>query len=177
MDVAIFVAVAQNGVIGRDGGLPWRLSSDLKRFKADTMGKPIVMGRKTWEGIGRPLPGRLNIVVTRDKAFRAEGAEVVSSLEDAISLGTVRGRCMAGADAICVIGGGEIYRQAMPLADRLHVTHVLGTVDGDTVFPHIDPAVWREVRSQTFEAGERDSRATRYAVYERVGANERAANL
>ncbi|TIO09252.1 dihydrofolate reductase [Mesorhizobium sp.] len=167
MDVAIYVAIAENGVIGRDGGLPWRLSSDLKRFKADTMGKPIVMGRKTYEGIGRPLPGRLNIVVTRDKAWRAEGVEVVHSLDEAISLANVRGRCMAGADEVCVIGGGEIYTQALPLADRLHVTHILAPVDGDAHFPPIDPELWRMVRSQDVPAGEKDSHATRYSVYER----------
>lgn len=170
MDVAIYVAIAENGVIGREGGLPWRLSSDLKRFKADTMGKPIIMGRKTWEGIGRALPGRLNIVVTRDKEFRAEGAEVAGSLEDAIRLGTVLGRCMAGADEICVIGGGEIYKQALPLADRLHVTHVLSAVDGDTHFPPIDPEIWTRVTAEEFPAGEKDSHATRYAVYERRAA-------
>jgi dihydrofolate reductase len=167
MDVAIYVAIAENGVIGRDGGLPWRLSSDLKRFKADTMGKPIIMGRKTYEGIGRPLPGRLNIVVTRDNAWRAEGVEVVHSLDEAIGLAKVRGRCMAGADEICVIGGGEIYAQALPLADRLHVTHVLAAVDGDAHFPPIDPDSWRIVRSQDVPAGEKDSHATRYSVYER----------
>ncbi|MER8389283.1 dihydrofolate reductase [Mesorhizobium sp. M0751] len=167
MDLAIYVAIAENGVIGREGGLPWRLSTDLKRFKADTMGKPIIMGRKTYEGIGRPLPGRLNIVVTRDRAWRAEGVEVAHSIEDAIALATVRGRCMAGADEICVIGGGEIYAQALPLADRLHVTHVLAAVDGDAHFPPIDPALWRIVRSQEVEAGEKDSHATRYSVYER----------
>ncbi|PAP94669.1 dihydrofolate reductase [Mesorhizobium wenxiniae] len=167
MDVAIYVAIAENGVIGRDGGLPWRLSSDLKRFKADTMGKPIIMGRKTYEGIGRPLPGRLNIVVTRDKAWRAEGVEVVHSLDEAISLAKVRGRCMAGADEICVIGGGEIYAQALPLADRLHVTHILAAVDGDAHFPPIDPDLWRIVRSQDVPAGEKDTQATRYSVYER----------
>lgn len=167
MDVAIYVAIAENGVIGRDGGLPWRLSSDLKRFKADTMGKPIIMGRKTYGGIGRPLPGRLNIVVTRDKAWRAEGVEVVHSLDEAISLAKVRGRCMAGADEICVIGGGEIYAQALPLADRLHVTHILAAVDGDAHFPPIDPDLWRIVRSQDVPAGEKDSHATRYSVYER----------
>jgi dihydrofolate reductase len=169
MDIAIYVAIAENGVIGREGGLPWRLSSDLKRFKADTMGKPIVMGRKTWEGIGRPLPGRLNIVVTRDPAFRAEGAETVRSLEDAIALARARGRCMAGADEICVIGGGEIYRQALPLADRLHVTHVLAEVEGDTRFPDIDSKIWRAVRAFDVPAGEKDSHATRYMVYERRG--------
>ena len=171
MHIAIYVAIAENGVIGSKGGLPWRLSTDLKRFKATTMGKPIVMGRKTWESFPkRPLPGRLNIVVTRDKAYRAEGAETVSSLRDAIALAEIRGRCMAAVDEICVIGGGEIYRQALPLADRLHVTHVLASVDGDTVFPTIDPAVWRLASSEDVPPGEKDSHATRYAVYERRAA-------
>jgi len=169
MDIAIYVAIAENGVIGREGGLPWRLSSDLKRFKADTMGKPIIMGRKTWEGIGRPLPGRLNIVVTRDPAFRAEGAETMRSLDEAIVLARAQGRCMAGADEICVIGGGEIYRQALPLADRLYVTHVLAKVDGDTRFPEIDSDVWQAVRVIDTPAGEKDSHPTRYTVYERRG--------
>jgi dihydrofolate reductase len=167
MHVAIYVAIAENGVIGRDGGLPWRLSTDLRRFKADTMGKPIIMGRKTYEGIGRPLPGRLNIVITRDKTWRAEGVEVTHTLEAAIELATVRGRSMAGVDEVCVIGGGEIYAQALPLADRLHVTHVLAAVDGDAHFPPIDPQTWRVVSSQEVPAGEKDSHATRYSVYER----------
>jgi dihydrofolate reductase len=171
MDLAIYVAIAENGVIGSKGGLPWRLSSDLKRFKAGTMGKPIIMGRKTWESFPRqPLPGRLNIVVTRDKTYRAEGAETASSLQDAIALATIRGRCMAGADEICVIGGGEIYAQALPLADLLHVTHVLAKVDGDTVFPPIDPEIWYLVSAEDFPAGEKDTHATRYAVYERRAA-------
>lgn len=167
MHVAIYVAVAQNGVIGRDNGLPWRLSSDLRRFKAGTMGKPIVLGRKTYESIGKALPGRLNIVVTRDRAFRAEGAEVAGSLEEALTLAKARGRCMAGVDEICVVGGAEIYRQAMAIADRLYVTHVLADVDGDARFPEIDTAAWRLISSEEFPAGERDSHATRYAVYER----------
>lgn len=168
MKVSICVAVAENGVIGRDGDLPWKLSSDLKRFKAETMGKPIVMGRKTWQSFPkRPLPGRLNIVVTRDRAFQADGAEVAGSLDEALALARVRARCMAGVDEICVIGGGEIYRQAMPLADELHVTHVAATPDGDTVFPAIDPQTWVAVSSQEFPAGERDSHATRYTIYRR----------
>jgi dihydrofolate reductase len=167
MDIAIYVAIAENGVIGRKGGLPWRLSSDLKRFKADTMGKPIVMGRKTWESIGRPLPGRLNIVVSRNPRYRAEGAETVQSLDDAIRLAEVRGRCMPDATEICIVGGGELYAQALPRADRLHVTHVLASPDGDTRFPPIDPQIWTEVRSENHPAGERDSHATRYVVYER----------
>ncbi len=170
MKLAIYVAIAENGVIGRDNGLPWRLSSDLRRFKTATMGKPIIMGRKTWQSIGRPLPGRLNIVVTRDPDFRAEGAEIVRSLDEGVKLGTVRGRCMAGADEVCVVGGGEIYRRALPLADRLYVTHVLASFDGDTLFPPIDPEVWRAVSTQEFPAGDRDTHATRYTVYERRGA-------
>jgi len=167
MDIAIYVAIAENGVIGREGGLPWRLSTDLKRFKADTMGKPIIMGRKTYEGIGRPLPGRVNIVVTRDKAWRAEGVETAHSLSEAITLAKVRGRCMAGIDEICVVGGGEIYAQALPLADRLHVTHVLASVEGDAHFPPIDPDLWRVASAEDVPAGEKDSHATRYTVYER----------
>ncbi len=167
MDIVIHAAVAENGIIGTDGGLPWRLSSDLKRFKAGTMGRPIIMGRKTFEGIGRPLPGRLNIVVTRDRGWSHEGVEAVGSLQDAITLATVRGRCMAGVEEIAVIGGGEIYAQAMPIADRLCITHVLAEPTGDTTFPAIDPALWRATECEDVPAGERDSHATRYCVYER----------
>ena len=166
MEIAIYVAIAENGVIGRDGGLPWRLSTDMRRFKADTMGKPIVMGRKTWESFPRkPLPGRQNIVITRDRAYRAEGAETVHSLEEALAKGREGGMAAAGETA--VIGGAEIFAQALPLADRLHITHVLAPVEGDVLFPPIDPAEWRVVRQQDIPAGEKDSHATRYAVYER----------
>lgn len=167
MRLVIHAAVAENGIIGTDGGLPWRLSSDLKRFKAGTMGRPIIMGRKTFEGIGKPLPGRLNIVVTRDRGWSHEGVEAVGSLQDAITLATVRGRCMAGVEEIAVIGGGEIYAQAMPIADRLCITHVLAEPAGDTRFPAIDPAVWTATDCEDVPAGERDSHATRYCVYER----------
>jgi len=168
VNVAIYVAIAKNGVIGRDGGLPWRLSTDMKRFKAGTMGKPIVMGRKTWESFPkRPLPGRQNIVITRDKDYRAEGADIVHSLDDALALARVRGRCAPGTDEICIIGGGEIYAQALPVADTLHVTHVMAEPDGDTRFPAIDPAVWERVSMEEIPAGEKDSHATVYAVYQR----------
>ncbi len=168
MLVALYAAVAENGVIGREGGLPWRLSSDLKRFKATTMGKPIVMGRKTWESFPRrPLPGRLNIVITRDASYRAEGGEVVASLQDALTLAAARARCTPGVDEICIVGGGEIYRQAIGSADRLHITHVLAAPDGDTLFPPIEPEVWQVVSSEFAPAGEKDSHATRYTVYER----------
>lgn len=170
MRVKLVAAVAENGVIGRDGGLPWRLSSDLKRFKAETMGKPVIMGRKTWESVGKPLPGRVNIVVTRDRTYRAEGAEVAPTLADALTLARVRGRCMAGADEICIIGGGDIYAQAMPLADALSITHVLAAIDGDTVFPPIDAQLWRAVSSTDVPVGEKDSHPTRHVLYERTAA-------
>ncbi len=167
MDVVIHAAVAENGVIGADGGMPWKLSSDLKRFKQGTMGRPVIMGRKTFESIGKALPGRLNIVVTRNARWRAEGAETVGSLDDAIKLATVRARCMTGVEEVAVIGGGQIYAQAMPVADRLHITHVLASVDGDTRFPGIDPAVWAESDREEVPAGERDSHATRFCIYRR----------
>lgn len=163
MQVTLVVAMAENGVIGRDGGLPWRLSTDLKRFKALTMGKPIVMGRKTWESFPtHPLPGRRNIVVTRKSGYRAQGAWTAGSLEEALAL--------AGKEnpaEICVIGGGEIYRQAMPIADRLHVTHVEASVEGETRFPTIDQTHWFTVSAEHFPAGEKDVYPTRYVVYER----------
>ena len=168
-DIVIHVAVADNGVIGREGDMPWKLSTDLKRFRAQTTGKPVVMGRRTFESIGRPLPDRLNIVVTRDPDWSAEGVDAVRSLDDAFTLARVRGRCMSAASEICVVGGGEIYRQAIDKADRLHVTHVLASIEGDTSFPPIDPAVWRVVQAEDHPAGEKDSHATRHVVYERAG--------
>ena len=164
MKLALVVAVAENGIIGRAGGLPWRLSTDLKRFKAITMGKPVIMGRKTWDSIGRALPGRLNIVVTRDPAYQAEGASVTASLAEAVELA----RRQAGdAEEICVIGGGELYREAMARADRLHVTHVEANVEGDARFPPIEPAAWQPVSEEVVPAGEKDIYPTRYVVYER----------
>ncbi len=159
MAISIVVAVAENGVIGRDNGLPWRLSTDMKRFKALTMDKPIVMGRKTWEGMPRkPLPGRRNIVVTRNDGYEAEGAEVFGSLPEAIAA--------AGPDA-CIIGGGQIYAQGMDHARVLHVTHVETAADGDVVFPEIDPAIWTIASEERVPSGEKDEFATRYTVYER----------
>lgn len=163
MLVRIVVAVAANGVIGRDGDMPWRLSTDMRRFRATTMGKPVVMGRKTWESFPkRPLPGRHNIIVTRDAAYAAEGASSVASLDAALALARAE-----GAEEACIIGGGEIYAAALPLADRLDVTHILAEIDGDTRFPAIDPAVWRAVSSEDFPAGDKDTHPTRHVVYER----------
>jgi dihydrofolate reductase len=164
----IVVAVSRNGVIGRDGDMPWRLSTDLKRFKALTLGKPVIMGRKTFQSIGRPLPGRPNIVITRDADFSAPGVTVVNSLDAAVAV-AVPLAIEAGVDEICVIGGGEIYRQAIAIADTLHVTHVEAAVDGDTTFPAIDPEVWQVKNEEDIPAGEKDSYATRFVTYGRRG--------
>jgi dihydrofolate reductase len=161
------VAVAENGVIGKDGDLPWKLSSDLKRFKSLTMGKPVIMGRKCYESIGRPLPGRPNIVISRDPSRHFPGVTMASSLEQAIEL--ARGLCLElGANEICIIGGGEIYRLGMDVADLLHVTHIEGDIDGDTYFPPIDPALWLAGPMTDVLAGEKDSHATRFGTYRRV---------
>ncbi|NKC50662.1 dihydrofolate reductase [Ochrobactrum cytisi] len=164
--VSIIVAAAENGVIGRDNDMPWRLSTDLKRFKALTLGKPVIMGRRTWESIGRPLPGRPNIVVTRDNGFQAEGASATGSLEEAIALGQ-KLAADPGVGEVCVIGGGEIYAQTLPLADRIHLTRVLAEIDGDTHFPEIDLQIWRVVSQEDVPAGDKDSHPTRYFVYEK----------
>jgi len=163
MNIAFYVAIADDGVIGHQGGLPWRLSSDLKRFKAETMGKPLIMGRKTWESLPRrPLPGRLNIVVTRDPSYDAPGATLATSVDDALRVAEAD-----GADEIAVIGGGDIFRLLFDRADRLNVTHVLGEVPGDTFFPAILPDEWEVIESTDHPVGERDSHPTRYVVYQR----------
>lgn len=158
----MIAAVAENGVIGRDGGLPWRLSSDLKRFKADTMGKPVIMGRKTWASLGKPLPGRLNIVLTRDRTFQEPGTETAHSAEHALEIAQ-----RARPEEICVIGGGDVYGRMMPFAGRLKLTHVLAAIDGDTHFPEVDPAIWRVIECTDYPEGEKDSHPTRYCIYER----------
>ncbi len=166
--VSLIVAIAKNGVIGRDGGMPWRLSTDLKRFKADTMGNPVIMGRKTFDSIGKALPGRLNIVVTRNEHWSQDGVVRVSSLRDAFAFANAHCRDNGSAKEICVIGGGQIYADALPHADRLRVTHIQAEIEGDTCFPRIDPAVWHAVSSQDFPAGEKDSHPTRHVIYERI---------
>lgn len=135
--ISLIVARARNGVIGRDGGLPWKIPGELAHFKRSTMGHPIVMGRKTWESLGRPLPGRRNIVVTRNAQYAAPGAEVVASLPAALAL-------CADVDEVFVIGGAELYAQALPLARRAIVTEIDADYDGDAHFPALDPAQWQE---------------------------------
>jgi len=167
MRIALVVAMAENRVIGADGGLPWHLSSDLKYFKRVTMGKPIVMGRRTYKSIGRPLPGRDNIVITRNPDFAPDGVHVTRDVAAALALAHELAK-EKGADEICIIGGGEIYRQTLPLADRVYLTEVHMTADGDTVFPEQDPADWREVSREMHEAGEKDSTAFSLVVLDRV---------
>lgn len=167
--ISMVVAVAQNGTIGRDNDMPWRLSTDLKRFKALTLGKPVIMGRKTWESIGRPLPGRLNVVISRNADFAVQGATVVHSLEEAIEVAKNHAE-QAQIDEICIIGGGNIYTQAMPMADIVHLTHVLADIEGDTGFPELDPAEWQVIASENVPVGEKDNYPTRYCVYKRKTA-------
>lgn len=162
----ILVAVAENGIIGRDGDMPWRLSTDLKRFKALTLGKPVVMGRKTYESIGKPLPGRANVVISRTSVIEHPEVRTADSLPAAIALAEELARNQGG-DEICIIGGGQIYGQAIGLADRLCVTHVQTAVEGDTSFPAIDPALWSVGETVDVPVGEKDSYPTRFVVYDR----------
>lgn len=162
----IVVAVTRNGIIGRDGDMPWRLSTDLRRFKALTSGKPVIMGRKTFQSIGRPLPGRPNVVVSRSGDFDRGQVTLATSLAEARKLATALA-AERGVDEICIIGGGEIYRQAMETADILHVTHVETEVEGDTSFPAIDPATWQVDAEVLVPAGEADNFQTRFVTYSR----------
>jgi dihydrofolate reductase len=166
IEIVLIVAVADNGVIGAGGTIPWRLKTDQQRFKALTTNKPVVMGRKTFISLGRPLPRRTNIVVTRDPNFRAPGAVVTTSIADA--------RAVATGDAlrrfvteIAVIGGAEIYAQWMDVADRLELTEVHALPEGDTRFTAVDPAVWQEVARERRPAGPDDSTDFSYVTYVR----------
>lgn len=164
--LVLVAAVARNSVIGNGNALPWRLSSDLKRFKALTLGKPLVMGRKTFDSIGKPLPGRETIVVTRDETFRPAGVHTAATIADALDLARQRALAME-AKAVIVAGGGEIYAQTIALADRLEITHVEVDVEGDARFPPIDPALWRETGRETHSPGPTDEAAFAFVRYER----------
>lgn len=164
--VSLIVAVGQNGVIGRDGGLPWRMPSDLKTFRRLTMGKPIVMGRRTFQSIGRPLDGRTNIVVTRDPDFSAEGVTVMDSVEGALILARGIART-SGADEVMVIGGADIFAAALPVADRVYWTDVQGKPEGDVHFPPLDALEWHEVSREPITASPRDDFAAELRIMER----------
>ena len=153
MKIALICAMASNGVIGNDNKLPWRLPEDLRHFRRTTMGHSIVMGRKTWESIGRPLPGRTNIVVTRQKDYQAEGARVRDSLEAALELAE-NIATIDGADQVFVIGGAELYRQAMPLASLFHLTRIHADVAGDTVLSGFNDSEWRELSREDYSRDE-----------------------
>ena len=167
IEIVLIVAVADNGVIGAGNAIPWRLRTDQRRLKAITIGKPIVMGRKTFLSLPRrPLPGRTNIVVTRDAAFRAAGAVVTTSVTEALAIARADALRRSVAE-IAVIGGAEIYVQCMALADRLDVTEVHASPDGETRFPPIDGAFWQEVSRVDHPAGPDDSAAFSYVTYRR----------
>jgi dihydrofolate reductase len=168
MHICLFVAIAENGVIGKDNAMPWRLSGDLQYLKRMTMGKPIIMGRKTWESFPRrPLPGRPNLVVTRDANYDAPGGEVFTSVEDALS--RAEALCEElGVDEIMILGGAQIYAATLPKATRVYLTEVHASPEGDTKFPDFDRTDWREVRNVRQPRDERDSADYSLLVLERV---------
>jgi dihydrofolate reductase len=165
--ISLIVAVAENGVIGRNGQLPWRLSSDLKTFRRLTMGKPMIMGRRTFESIGKPLDGRDNIVVTRDPNFDVPGVSVCGSVADALTLARVLA-LTRGTDEIMIVGGAAVYDLTLPLADRIYFTRVHATPDGDRTFASPDLEIWKEVSREALPKGERDDHAATLIVYERA---------
>lgn len=161
MILSLIVATSENNVIGNKGKIPWKLPTDLKHFRTTTEGHPIIMGRKTYESIGHPLPRRRNIVITRQKDFQAEGCDVVTSLEDALKL-------CEGEEEVFVIGGGEIYRQSLAITNRVYLTRVHAKVEGDAFFPELPPSEWREVSVERHEADTENSYACSFMVYHRL---------
>jgi len=163
------VARARNGVIGRDGGLPWRLPDDLKQFKALTMGKPLIMGRKTWDSLPRrrPLPGRMNIVLSRDGSFEAKGALVCETFSEAVQIGREQA-AEDGVDEVCVIGGAALFALALPRARRAYLTEIDASVEGDVYFPPFDEGEWREVERRTYPADENNQYAFTLRTLERA---------
>lgn len=160
MRISLIVAASTNGVIGADGGLPWHLPDDFRYFRQTTMGSPIIMGRRTWESIGRPLPGRLNIVLTRSEDLCAVGAIVVRSVDDALA-------AAGDVDEVFVIGGGEIYSLFLDRASRIHLTRVDARVEGDTRFPALDPTDWQLTTAEAHAADERHAYSFEFRVYDR----------
>lgn len=161
MVLSIIVAAAENNVIGRDNGLVWRLSADLKRFKALTTGHTILMGRKTYESVGKALPNRRNIVISRNPEYKAEGCEVVRGVEEALEL-------TKGEDEVFVTGGGTIYKELWDRADRLYLTVVHRVCEGDTVIPPVDPDKWKEISREVHQADEKNECDYTFINYERI---------
>lgn len=166
MRLSMIVALAENGVIGRENKLPWFLPGDLKYFKEVTMGKPLIMGRKTFDSIGRPLPGRTNIIITRDGSYKPEGTKVVSSLEAALEMAKAA-LLLEGGDEIMVIGGAEIYTQFLPKANRLYLTQLHSPIDGDAFFPEINESEWSESTREDFSASGANPHDYSFIVLER----------
>ena len=164
MKIVLVAAIGENNVIGRDGQLPWRLKSDLAHFRKVTIDRPVVMGRKTFQSIGKALDRRTNIVITRDASFSAPGVVRASSFEEALALARQDARAR-GADEIMIIGGSDVFTESMPLADRLEITHVHASPQGDVVFPPIDPNVWREESRTEHAAGPKDDASFAVAAY------------
>ena len=158
--LSMIVAHADNRVIGKDNDMPWHLPADLAYFKKTTLGKPIIMGRKTYESIGRPLPGRKNIVISRDKNYSAEGIETVTSVEEALAL-------VSEVEEVMVIGGGAIYQHCLPAAQCLYITHIDADIDGDTYFPDYDLKEWQLAASEVREADEKNIYKLNFCVYQR----------
>ena len=163
--ISLIVAMAQNGVIGHENSLPWRLPEDLKRFRSFTLGKPILMGRKTFESIGRPLPGRTNLVLTRDRSWSAAGVVVVHSVEEALARA-------GSSNELVAIGGAEIYRLLLPFARRIYLTHVHADVPGDITFPEFDSTQWADVECSSQPADEEHAYALTFMTLERRNAPE-----
>ena len=168
MKFALIVAMSENRTIGINNKLPWYLPNDLKYFKQVTMGKPIIMGRKTFDSIGKPLPGRTNIVITRDPDYQADGVQVVNGIEQALSVAEDIS-LINGHEEVMVIGGAEIYGITLPKADRLYITHVDATVEGDAFFPEVDWSHWQEQASEAFAAEGPNPYDYRFVVYDRIG--------
>lgn len=166
LPLALVVAMGENGVIGKDGALPWRLSTDFKFFRRITMGKPVVMGRRTLDSLTEPLDGRDNIVLTRNEDFRFEGAEIAHGLDEALELAERLGRAR-GAAEISVIGGAEIFREVLPGSSIIHLTEVHAAPDGDTYFPPFDRSEWREVWRERIDPGPKDDHAMSFVRLER----------
>jgi dihydrofolate reductase len=164
--VAMIAAVAENGVIGADGGIPWRLPSDMAHFRRTSMGKPVIMGRKQFETVGKPLPGRTNLVVSRQAGYQPEGVVVINDLDAAIEHGLAIAE-VERANEVMIIGGGEIYARAMARAGRLYISHVALRPEGDVFFPAIDPAVWEVVAEPAVTPSPKDEASYHVAIYER----------
>ncbi len=158
--LSMIVATADDNVIGKDNDMPWHLPADLAYFKKVTLGKPVIMGRKTYESIGRPLPGRRNIVISRDENYQKEGIDTVTSVEQALAL-------VQNVEEIMVIGGGAIYKHCLPAATRLYITHIKASIEGDTRFPDYDDGSWQKVSSEVRDSDEKNAYQLDFCVYEK----------